>query len=82
MNQDLGIALNSLVKFLVCGRRVIDVNIVRDDKARICLSRDNHVSQVSIVLLNIALACADSKTLPRLSGHSVIQECMATYLLE
>ena len=63
MDQDLGIALNPLVKLLVCRRSVINIDLVRDDEARICLSRDDHVSQVPVVFLDVALACADGKTL-------------------
>lgn len=82
MDQDLGIALNPLVKLLVCRRSVINIDLVRDDKAGICLSRDDHVSQVPVVIFDVALACANGKTLRRLSAEAIIHAYMAAYLLE
>jgi hypothetical protein len=55
MNQYLRVTLNPLVKFLVRSRCVVDVDLMRNHEAWLGLPRDNHVSQIPIVGLHIAL---------------------------
>jgi hypothetical protein len=63
VNKYLCITLNPLVEFLVRSRRVLDVDLMRDNETWLGLPRDDHVSQVSIVGLHVTLASPDSKAL-------------------
>ena len=63
MNQHLRVALNTLVELLVCPRRLIDLNLVGDDKRRVSTAGDDHVAQVAIVLLDVALPRSKCETL-------------------
>lgn len=63
MNQNLGITFHSFVKFLISLGSFVDRNLVRDNKRRVRAARNNHIAQVSIVFLDIALTGANGKTL-------------------
>lgn len=63
MYQDLRVAFNSLVKLLISLGSLINADLVRDNEAWVCPARDDHVAQVSIVSLNVALTGANCETL-------------------
>lgn len=63
MNQDLRIPLNPFVKLLVRHRRLVDANLVRNDKRWLGLARDDQVTQVPIVSFDVALAGAEGEAL-------------------
>ena len=63
MNQNLGITFRSFVKFLISLGCLVDRNLVRDNERRVRPARDNHIAQVSIVFLDIALSGPNGKTL-------------------
>jgi hypothetical protein len=63
VNKYLRITLDPLVKFLVRSRRIVDVDLMRNNEAWLGFSRDNHISQVSIISFHVTLAGPNSKTL-------------------
>lgn len=56
MYQDLRIAVNPLIELLIRRRRIIDIDIMRDNEARLRLPCDDQVAKKPVVLLHIALA--------------------------
>jgi hypothetical protein len=56
MDEDLGVSFDSLIELIVGHLRIIDTNLVTDDETRFSFSRDDQIPEVSIVLLDIALA--------------------------
>jgi hypothetical protein len=63
VDKHLRITLDPLVEFLVRSRRVVDVDLMRNNETWLGLSRDDHVSEVSIIGFHVTLAGPDSKTL-------------------
>ena len=63
MYQNLRVAFNSLVKFLIRHGCLVNADLVRDNEAWVCSSRDNHIAQIPIVLLDVALTGANGKAL-------------------
>ena len=63
MNEDLGVSVYSLVKLLVCYLCIVNCNLMRDDERWFCSARNDEVSKVSVVLLDVALACCEAQTL-------------------
>lgn len=63
MDEDLGVPINSLCKFLISHLCVINVDLVRDNKTRLCFSSNNQVPQVAIVGLHVALTSAYGQAL-------------------
>lgn len=63
MYQNLRVAFNSLVKFLISRGSLINADLVRDNEAGVCSPRNDHIAQVSVVFLDVALAGANCKTL-------------------
>ena len=63
MYQDLRIAFHSLVKLLICLGSLLDANLMRNYEAWVCSPGYDHIAQVSIVFLHIALTRAYRKTL-------------------
>lgn len=55
MNQHLRVALHSLVKFVVGDLGLINPNFMAHDETGLGLARDDEISQISIVLLDVAL---------------------------
>lgn len=55
MYQDFRVPFYPLVKLLVRCRRVVHPTLMTDNEAWICFARDDHVAEVAIVLLDIAL---------------------------
>ena len=66
MDQHLRIPLDPLVKLLVCRRRVVDVDLVRHDEARLSLARYNHVAKIPVVRLHVTLPGTKMQALPSL----------------
>lgn len=63
MNQHFCVAFDSLVELVVGHLGLINANLVRDNKARLRFTADDQISEVSIVLLNVALTGSQRKTL-------------------
>ena len=64
MDQHLRIPLDPLVKLLVCRRRVVDINLVRHNEARLSLARYNHVAEIPVVRLHVTLPGTKMQALP------------------
>jgi hypothetical protein len=56
MDQHLGVALDSLVKLVVRDLGVIDADLMTDHERRFRLSSDDQITQISVVLFDIALS--------------------------
>ena len=63
VNQDLHIAILPPIEFLVRFWRIINPHFMTYNKARFRSSRDDHIPQVAIVGLHIALPSGKMKTL-------------------
>ncbi|RII15378.1 hypothetical protein CUC08_Gglean003419 [Alternaria sp. MG1] len=63
MDQHLRIPLDPLIKLLVRRRRLVDVDLVRHNETRLGLARYNHVAQIPIVRLHIALPSTEVQSL-------------------
>jgi hypothetical protein len=63
MDQHLRVPIFSPIKFLVRFWCLVDTYFVRDNKGGFGAAGDDHVAQVSVVLLYVALACADCESL-------------------
>lgn len=59
MDEHLGVPLNSLIELLVCDLSLIDANLVADDERWLSLTRDDEISEVSVVLFYVALASGE-----------------------
>lgn len=63
VNQNLGISVFSLVELDISTRRFINADFMRHDERWLCAPRDNHISEVTVVCLDVALAGSDGKSL-------------------
>jgi hypothetical protein len=63
MDQNLRVPILPPVKLLIRFWCLVNTDLVRDDKGRLGTAGDDHVTQVSIVLLYVALACTDCESL-------------------
>jgi hypothetical protein len=63
MYQNFGISILSSIKFPVSSWCLINRDVVRDDKRRLRFAGNNHISQISIVFLDVALTSADGQSL-------------------
>lgn len=63
MDKYLGVSVNSFVKLLISDFSFVDVNLMRDDKARLSSTRNDKVSKIAIIRLDIALARTDGQSL-------------------
>jgi hypothetical protein len=63
MDQHLRIPLDPLVKLLICRRRVVDINLVRHNEARLGLARYYHVAKIPVVRLHVTLPGAKMQAL-------------------
>lgn len=63
MYQNLCVPIDPLVKLLVRFRRAVNLNLMRHDEAGLCLARDDHIAQISIVSLDVALSRAQRQSL-------------------
>ncbi len=62
-NQNLGIPLNPLIKFPIRSRRLLNPNHMANHPAGVRFAGDYHVAQVAVVVLDVALACAEGESL-------------------
>jgi len=62
-NQNLSIPLNPLIKFPIRSRRLLNANHMANHPAGVRFARDYEVPQVAVVVLYIALACAEGESL-------------------
>lgn len=70
MDQHLCVPFHSLVKLVIGHFCIVDANLVTDHKAGLRLSGDDEVSQVSVVLLDVALTSSQRETLLIVSAWS------------
>lgn len=63
MDQNLRITLDALIKLLVRSRRFINPDLMRDDKGRVGAAGDDHIAEVAVISLDVALACSESEAL-------------------
>lgn len=56
VNEHLGVAVGSLVEFLICIWRIIDTDLMADDEAGSGLASDDEVAEVAIIGFDVALA--------------------------
>lgn len=59
VNQHLRVAIYPLVELLICRRCLVDVDLVRYDKAGFGLAGNDHVPQISVIRFDIALPSTD-----------------------
>jgi hypothetical protein len=63
MDEHLCVSLNPLVKLVISYFRIIDPDLVADHKAWLRLARNDQISQVAIIRLDIALSRRKAKAL-------------------
>lgn len=63
MNDNLSIPILPLIKLLISSFRIRKTNFMRDHKAGLGLARDNHVPQVPVIRLDVALPSAEGEAL-------------------
>ena len=63
MDKHLGISINPLIKFLISDLSFIDVDLMRDNKARLGPTRNDKVSKVTVIRFDITLTGANAKSL-------------------
>src|SRR5579884_1585790 len=61
--NNLRIAFDALVKFIIGRRGIVERNVIRDDKAGFRTTRNDHIAQVAIVALHVALPGAQAQAL-------------------
>jgi translation elongation factor EF-1alpha len=69
MNEHFCVSLNPLVKLFISHFSVIDPDLVAHNKARLRLTRNNQVSEIAIICLDIALSRGEAKSLFSHSQH-------------
>ena len=52
MQENLGVSINALVKFLVCVGGLVERDVVRDDEGRLGSSGDDQVTEVAVIFLS------------------------------
>jgi hypothetical protein len=63
MEQNFGVAINSLVELVVSINSLVNVDFVRNDERGLSTARDDEVAELTVVGLDVALACTEVKTL-------------------
>src|SRR5215469_4291208 len=63
LENNLRITLNTLIKLVICHRGIVERDCIRDHKARLRSSGNNHVTQVAIIALDIALSSSQAQAL-------------------
>lgn len=59
MYQDFRISFHPLIEFLIRSGRVFNTNLMTDDKTGIGFARDDHITEIAIVFLDVALPRAE-----------------------
>lgn len=57
MNQDLCITIDPFIKLDICFRSLVNLNLVRNNEARLCSPSNDHVAKITVVGFDITLAC-------------------------
>jgi hypothetical protein len=70
MDQNLGVTILSSIELSISNRSFVDSNVMRNNERWLGFARDDHISQVTVVLLDIALAGANTQALTQ-SDESV-----------
>ena len=63
MDEDLGVPVDPLVKFVIRNLGVFDADFVRHDKAGLGLASNDEVAEISVVGLDVALPRTEGETL-------------------
>lgn len=63
MDEHFRISVNPLVKLLIRHLRILDRNLMADNKARLRLPRNDQIPQVPVISLDIALSCRETQAL-------------------
>jgi hypothetical protein len=63
MNQNLCISVDPFIKLDICFWSIINLNLVGNNKARLCFPSYDHVAKISVVGFDVALACAKFQSL-------------------
>jgi hypothetical protein len=63
MDQNLSVSILPTIKLLIRLWRLFNPDLVGDDEGRLGASRDDHVAEIAVVLLDVALACAYGQAL-------------------
>lgn len=63
VNNNLGIPILSLIKFVISNLGTSEIDFVRDHKARLRLASNDHITQVPIVGFDVALTSAKRQSL-------------------
>jgi hypothetical protein len=63
MNKHLRIPFDPLVELLISHWRFVDVDLVRDNEARLCFPCYDHISQIPVVGFDITLAGSNGEAL-------------------
>jgi hypothetical protein len=63
MNKHFRVSLNPLVKLFISHLRIINPNLMADDKARFGLARYDEIPQVPVISLDIALSRRETQAL-------------------
>jgi hypothetical protein len=58
MNQNFSIPILPPIKLYIRLRRLLNADLVRDNEGGLGSPGDDHVAQVTVVLLDVALTCA------------------------
>lgn len=74
MDDDLGPAIFPFIELIVRVLRICQSNFVRDDETRLGLASNDHVAEVSVVCLDIALTSTDGKALRQVRSETVVLE--------
>lgn len=63
MDQDFGVSVLSPIELRVGSRSIIDSDLMGDDKRRLRFTRDDHITKVAIIGLDVALPRPDRESL-------------------
>ena len=63
MEQDLGVTIDSPIELVVGIDSLVNVDLVRNDERRLSTTRDDEVAELTVVGLDVALACAEEESL-------------------
>src|SRR5438270_13924410 len=70
MDEHLRVPLNPFIKLFISHFSIIDPDLVAHNKARLRLARNDQISQIAIVRLDIALSRCKAKPLFSHSQHT------------
>ena len=59
MNQHLGVSIDPLIKLVISNHCLVKTDLMRHHKAWLSFSRNDKVTEVAIICLDVALACTE-----------------------